>query len=136
MKKLLSTIWVLTIVKVLIPIANATYGIPEEYQPSNIAESRAESIPVEGGDYGARAVTLIIGDLISAALGLIGVLAVYFLVSNGFKYATAFGKQDQIDQAKKGIFWAIGGLLTILISYSIVRLVLSILLTVDEAYIG
>lgn len=116
--------------------ALATYGIPEEYQPSNIAESWAEQNPEQLGEaYGAVAVTLIIGDIISGVLGVIGVLAVYFLVSNAFKYVTSFGQQDKLDQAKKGIFWALGGLLIVILSYSIVQTVIWIVLSTDESHI-
>ena len=126
MKKLtLYILFTVICLTAIAPTALATYSIPGEYQPSNIAESWAEAAEGEsvGDDYGARSVTYILGDLISGILAITGVLAVYFLVSNGFKYAISFGQQDKIDQAKKGIMWAIGGLLIIMLSYSIVKMI-------------
>lgn len=108
----------------------AAYGIPDEYKPNNIVET-SESVET----YSAETVIYLLGDLISGVLALVGVLAVYFLVSNALKYATSFGRQDEAEKAKKGIFWAIGGLLIILLSYIIVRFVIRIVLTTDEAAI-
>jgi len=132
MKKILIAI---TTFIILIPLCNtalAAYEIPSEYQPSNIAESWAEqSGGVEGGNYGALSVTYILADLVSGLLGIVGVVAVYFLVANGLAYASAFGQQDKIDKAKKGIIWSIAGLLIIMLSYSLVRFVIKTVLTTD-----
>ncbi len=118
--------------------ANAAVPLPDEYKPSNIAESWAAQNENQMGTigetetYGATAVTLILGDLISGVLAVIGVLAVYFLVSNGFAYATSYGQQDKIDKAKKGIMWALAGLMVILISYSLIHFVIKIIIATDE----
>ena len=135
-KKILRKILVLTVLLCSAPEVFATYTVPDEYQPSNIAEPWTESQSNYGGDdYGAYTVTLILGDMVSGVLALVGVLAVYFLVSNALKYVSSFGQQDKLDQAKKGIFWAIGGLLVIILSYTIVRFVIRVVVTVDAPYV-
>jgi len=130
MKKLIIGILFSTLcISMVAPTALAAYGLPDEYQPDNIAESRDLDENTEA--YGATAVNYILADLVSGLLGLVGVIAVFFLVSNSLKYVTSFGQQDKIDQAKKGIFWSLGGLLIILISYSAVRFVIRVILEVD-----
>ncbi|HAU40300.1 MAG: hypothetical protein UV80_C0001G0058 [Candidatus Peregrinibacteria bacterium GW2011_GWF2_43_17] len=132
MKKILIAITTLVLLLPLCKTAFAAYEVPEEYQPSNIAESRADqNESTEGGDYGATAVTYVLADLVSGLLGIVGVIAVYFLVANALSYASSFGQQDKIDKAKKGIMWSIAGLLIIMLSYSIVRFVIRVVLTTD-----
>lgn len=131
MRKKLTKIFAFTITALLsIPTTLAAYGLPDEYKPDNIVETTGSS-----NTYDADTVTKIIGELISGILGIVGVIAVYFLVSNALKYVTSFGQQDKIDQAKKGIFWAIGGLLIIILSYVIVRFAIKVVIGTDEAAI-
>lgn len=134
MKKIFTIITTLIIFFSLFKTAFATYEVPEEYKPSNIAESWADQNEgTEGGDYGATAVTYILADLVSGLLGIVGIIAVYFLVSNALSYASSFGQQDKIDKAKKGIMWSLAGLLLIMLSYSIVRFVIKVVLKTDES---
>ncbi len=135
MKKVLFTILTFIVAAwILAPTALAAYSIPGEYQPNNIAESWVEQNSEAMGDtesYGALAVTYILADLVSGLIGITGVIAVYFLVSNSLQYATSFGQQDKIDKAKKGIMWSIIGLFVIMLAYAIVRFVIKIVLTTD-----
>jgi hypothetical protein len=65
------------------------------------------------------------GVLVRFFLGFAGLIAVVYLVFNGFRYAMARGEDNQIGQAKKGITYAIVGLLLILAAYTIVATVLN-----------
>lgn len=136
MKKILLTIFALTIISGLFAHpALAAYGIPDEYKPSNIAESWSaqQEEMTDEQKYNTTSITYILADLVSGLLAIIGIAAVYFLVSNSLKYATSMGQQDKIDKAKKGITWAIVGLMAVLISYILVRFIIKILLGIDES---
>ncbi len=63
--------------------------------------------------------------LINFLLGLVGVVAILFLVIHGFRYAASRGEESQISQAKKGILYAIIGLIVVLAAYTIVATVLN-----------
>ncbi|MFA6528983.1 MAG: hypothetical protein WCT46_05605, partial [Candidatus Gracilibacteria bacterium] len=130
MKKYLTKILATAITLMLTAqAALAAYGMPEDYKPSNIVDTRTGT----GTVYNASTVTSIITDLISGLLAIIGIAAVFFLVANGLIYATSLGQQDKIDKAKKGITWSIIGLVAVLFSYILVRFVIKILLGIDEA---
>jgi len=135
MKKILLTIITLTTTMTIAQSALAAYGIPDEYKPSNIAESW--SAQQEGytdeQKYNTKSITYILADLVSGLLAIVGIAAVYFLVSNGLSYATSMGQQDKIDKAKKGITWSIIGLAAVLFSYILVRFVIKVLFTIDES---
>ena len=63
--------------------------------------------------------------LVNFFLGVIGVVAVLYLVTNGYRYVMARGDEAQMTQAKKGITFAIIGLLFVLAAYTIVATVLN-----------
>ncbi|MBI4836626.1 MAG: hypothetical protein HY817_05195 [Candidatus Abawacabacteria bacterium] len=63
--------------------------------------------------------------LVRFFLGLIGVVALLYLVFNGYRYAMARGEDAQISQAKKGILYAVIGLIIVLAAYTIVATVLN-----------
>ncbi|EKD63100.1 MAG: hypothetical protein ACD_51C00340G0003 [uncultured bacterium] len=135
MKKILLAIITLTTTMTIAQSALAAYGIPDEYKPSNIAESWSAQQDgyTDEQKYNTTSITYILADLVSGLLAIVGVVAVYFLVSNGLSYATSMGQQDKIDKAKKGITWSIIGLGAILISYILVRFVIKTLFTIDES---
>ncbi len=63
--------------------------------------------------------------LVNFFLGIISVVCLLFLVFNGYRYALARGEDNQISQAKKGITYAIIGLILVLAAYTIVATVLN-----------
>lgn len=63
--------------------------------------------------------------LINFFLSVIGVVAVLYLVTNGYRYVMARGDEAQMTQAKKGITFAIIGLLFVLGAYTIVATILN-----------
>lgn len=62
-------------------------------------------------------------NIVSYALGLVGVVLFVSLLIGGFKYLTAGGDPKAAEGAKKTITYAIGGLLLILASYLILVLI-------------
>ena len=74
-----------------------------------------------------RPVIEIIGSVIDWLLGIAAGLTILFLVVGGIYYVTAAGDENQMTSAKTIITYSIMGLLFILISYSIVITVNSII---------
>lgn len=69
---------------------------------------------------------LIGGKIIPAILGLVGVLAVAAIIYGGFNYVLSAGNEEKIKQAKNTITYAIIGLFLVLVSYIIIKLVISV----------
>lgn len=119
----------------LAPISHAQVGIDPELRPEYSPQGWNE---VYGGEmtdaekYGPTAVSYILADIIVVMLQLAGVLAIYFIVTSGFNYVKAFGRDEEIQKAKKGLTWAIVGLLVVILSYAIVQNIIKIVLTVDQ----
>lgn len=86
----------------------------------------------DGGSFGlpnqASASDLII-FIINIALAIAGLIAVFFLIIGGFRYITAAGNEDASEQAKKIILNAIIGIVVIILSFVIVRVISNALTT-------
>lgn len=113
MKKLIS---ILTLAVVLTPMlafgagwvnpdAGST-GLPNESNPS-----------------------VFIMKIINIALGLAGLIAVLFLLIGGFRYITSAGNEEVAEQAKKIIINAVIGIVVIILSFVIVRVISSTLIS-------
>ena len=68
-----------------------------------------------------------IAALLNYGLGLLGLVAVGFLIYSGVLMVTAGGNEEQTTKAKKIIMYAIGGIVIILLAYTIVTFVTSAL---------
>ncbi len=68
---------------------------------------------------------LIASSVIKVILGFLGIIAVGLILFGGFKWMTAAGNEDKIDEAKKIITAGVIGLVIILASYGIANFVLS-----------
>jgi hypothetical protein len=68
---------------------------------------------------GTTQLPAIIGSIINAALGLLGVVLVVLLIYGGFLWMTAGGNSDQVDKAKKMIINSVIGIIIVLAAYSI-----------------
>lgn len=53
-------------------------------------------------------------------LEIVGVLAIAIIIISGFRYVTARGNEQQTEQAKAGLQWAVIGLVIALLAYVIV----------------
>ena len=67
--------------------------------------------------------------IINIALAVAGLIAVLFLIIGGFRYITSAGNEETAEQAKKIITNAIIGIVVIILSFVIVRVISSALLT-------
>jgi hypothetical protein len=58
---------------------------------------------------------------------LCGIVAIFMIVLNGFRYMTARGNDDQIKLAKSGLTWSLLGLVIILFAYVIISAIANLL---------
>lgn len=65
----------------------------------------------------------VFGNLVSAILGFAGITLFILLIVGGFKYITSGGDPKAVEGAKKTLTYAIGGLITLLLSYLILVLI-------------
>jgi len=70
----------------------------------------------------------IAATVIKVMLGFLGIIAVVIIMLGGFKWMTASGNEDQVDEAKKLMSAGAVGLLIILASYGIATFVLNSLI--------
>ena len=68
-----------------------------------------------------------ITTLINYFLGILGLIAVVFLIYAGILMVTAGGAEEQVTKARKIIMYAVVGIVIILLSYTIVTFVSSAL---------
>jgi len=61
--------------------------------------------------------------IINIALAVAGLIAVLFLIIGGFRYITSAGNEETAEQAKKIITNAIIGVVVIILSFVIVRVI-------------
>ena len=74
----------------------------------------------------------IVFRITSVLLGIAGIVAVYFIVANGFFLVVSAGQEDKVTQHKKGLMWAIAGLLLIILSYSIISFIINLTFVADQ----
>lgn len=68
---------------------------------------------------------IIIASIINVVLGFLGIVAVVIIILGGFKWMTAAGNEDKIDEAKKLITAGIIGLVIIMAAWGIAKFVMS-----------
>lgn len=81
----------------------------------------------------SQSAILFIGALLSQVLLFLGAVGVIILIVAGANYIFAFGKEERIQKGKDGLFWAIMGLLVVLLSYAIVQGFIRLLVLIDVA---
>lgn len=64
-------------------------------------------------------------NIIQWILGLLGLIAVVFILYGGFIWMTAGGNEDKVSQAKKIISAAVIGLIVVLLAWAIVTFVVN-----------
>jgi len=77
---------------------------------------------ITGGEGDLRALVL---KILNFFLTFLGILAVIMVVYGGVTYVTSAGNDEAIGNAKKIIMYAVVGLIVILLSFAIIRTVLS-----------
>lgn len=73
----------------------------------------------------------LMGRIINALLAIAGSVAIFFILNNAWYLVISAGREETITQYKKGLTWAIIGLILVILSYSIVRFIISIAFQAD-----
>lgn len=114
--------------------ALAVVSLDDTFKPNNlpgidILDPTNTDMPETGA---TQTLILYVGSLVSKVLLFAGSVSIIFLIVSGANYIFSFGKDEPLEKGKRGIFWAIGGLFVILLSYAIVQGIIKILLEVDS----
>ncbi|MBI4127321.1 hypothetical protein HY463_01285 [Candidatus Peregrinibacteria bacterium] len=111
--------------------AFAAIQLDETYKPDNLPSYQTQT---GSGEIAAtQTVALFVGKIVGQILLFLGAVTVVFIIIAGAKYIFAFGNDDRLGQAKRGMTWSIVGLILIMLSYAIVRGVIKILISTDVA---
>jgi cytochrome bd-type quinol oxidase subunit 2 len=105
---------VLTFVLAIAPVAFAQFQVPNSGGTGLPNNSSASSIILQ---------------VINVALAVAGLVAVLFLLIGGFRYITSAGNEETAEQAKKIITNAIIGIVVIILSFVIVRVISNALIS-------
>ena len=134
MKKILLTVLAATIFWMLAQQALAVIQLDPNLKPDNLPDITVQAEIDENSPETAATRTLIIyvGNIVSKVLVFAGAVSILFLIFAGANYILAFGKDERIERGKRGLFWSIAGLLVILLSYAIVRGIISIIMQFDS----
>jgi len=89
-----------------------------------------------GGTLGNKDIRQTIGNIINVALSLLGVVAVVIILSGGFKWMTAGGAEDKVEEARRLIFQGIIGLAIILSAWAISLFVINALSDATGSGVG
>ncbi|PIR06604.1 MAG: hypothetical protein COV55_03715 [Candidatus Komeilibacteria bacterium CG11_big_fil_rev_8_21_14_0_20_36_20] len=68
-----------------------------------------------------------ISNMIRGLLGVVGAIALFFLILGGFQWMTSQGNADKIQKGKDSMVWSIFGLVMVFVSYILINLVFQIL---------
>jgi hypothetical protein len=104
--------------------AHAQYSIDPDLKPINEPFDISEEVEKQGG---ATTATIYVLQIIAGALLYFAApVAILIIVVGAFEIVTGGDESEKIDAGKKSITWAVVGLLLIILSYSIVRIVIDI----------
>lgn len=70
--------------------------------------------------------------IVNIVTGSAAIVATYFIINSGFMLVISGGNDDKLGPAKKGLTWAILGLLAILIAYPILSFIIKLALTAED----
>lgn len=118
------------------PVVSAAVGIDPELHPQGaptVTGGKAETEKDLKPEDITRKFT---ANIVAVLFGIAGTVAIFFILNNAWYLVISAGSEEKIGQHKKGIMWAIIGLILIILSYSIVRFVISIPFQADEAVLN
>ena len=101
--------------------ASGEYNLKQEIQGANRGFGVESGL---GGENEEGKLAILIGKIINAFLGLLGVILVILIIYAGYLWMTAQGNSTQVDKAKTMISQAVIGMVIIMASYAIARFVL------------
>lgn len=98
----------------------------QQYQPQGTANFETNSDATQQTATGA--IWVKVWKVVSVLIMASGIVAIFALISTGFNYVISFGVPEKLEAAKKSFFWAIGGLVVVILAYFLVQTIIDILL--------
>ena len=89
------------------------------------------TVKLNPGDASVDIVATVV-SLVNIVLGLLGLIAVIIIMIGGFRWMTAQGSEEKVEDAKKTIKYGLIGLAIIVLAYVIVRVVIATVLRFGE----
>ncbi|MFH1533882.1 MAG: hypothetical protein ABID64_03040 [Nitrospirota bacterium] len=126
-KKLLIIIGSILLLVALAGVAQA-YQIPDEYRPENLFFGENEldyNQDLEGQTQGSTATIIILQTIAGALLYFAAPLGVILIVLAAFNMVMGGADSEKLEQSKKHLTWTIVGLFLIILSYSLVRIIIT-----------
>lgn len=106
---------------VSIPVASTNQSNVEE----NASTNQNNTSPISlSNPLKTDSVPALVGQIISAGLGIVGSLALIMFIYGGITWMTASGNEQSVTKGKNIIIWATLGLVVIFSSYALVRFVI------------
>jgi len=78
--------------------------------------------PSDPGDF-----ISVLSFIMTSILGLIGIVTILMIIYYGYRYITAAGNEESIEQAKTGLKWAIVGFIITVMAFTIISIVQGLL---------
>lgn len=72
---------------------------------------------------------VLLGNVIRAALGIVGALSLFAFVHGGVTWLRSFGNPEKINKGMHSMLWAVLGLLVVFLSYGIAKWILGLLVS-------
>lgn len=114
------------------PVYAAGIGLDKELYPQGLATPNRTDPTKSSQASTTDAIRIAVTQhFVEIVLGIAATVAMFFILNNGFWMITSAGG-EKVEEAKKGLTWALVGLVLIILSYSIIRFVISIPLSADE----
>lgn len=109
-------------------LAMPTYAVPkgDEACANAPAEYKSELCPKSPGGNEEK-LEQKVGSVLTVVFGLVGIIAVIFVIIGGFKYTTSQGDPGKVQSAKNTIMYSLIGLAVTLSAFAITQFVLNAL---------
>lgn len=128
LKKILLTIGLLTVVLALNGHFVEAYSLDTSYRPVNSPFNLDYKANTPEGN------TIMILQIIAGALLYFATpVAIIMIAFSGFQIVTGGADSDKLEEGKKSITWSLIGLAAIILSYSLIRFVLTLIVKSAEA---
>ena len=78
---------------------------------------------VQDGVATLNCIPVVFGNILYWIVGFAGITAVFLIIFSGIKFLTSGGDPKQVESARKTLTYAVAGLIIILFSFAIIKLI-------------
>ncbi len=122
MKKIIKQLLVLSCMIIMLTSPYFVFAKGEN-NPLMWLEKLAKNTQYDTENTDGTTVSKIAGDVVAAALSLVGVIFILFTIYGGYLWMTDQGNEEQVEKAKKIIKNSIIGLVIVVSSYAIYKVI-------------